>query len=87
LPLGESGTPVHERFGIDKVSKGMRMPTTSMFTLKVRVDDGDIDPQGHVNNLAFVRFVQEVAVAHWRAVASPELRAAVTWVVRRHEIE
>jgi acyl-CoA thioester hydrolase len=63
------------------------MSTTPTFTLTIRVTDGDIDPQGHVNNVAFVRFVQEVAVAHWRAVASPELRAAVTWVVRRHEIE
>jgi acyl-CoA thioester hydrolase len=34
-----------------------------------------------------LRLVQEAAVAHWRAVASPELRAAFTWVVRRHEIE
>lgn len=63
------------------------MPTPPTFTLTVQVTDGDIDPQGHVNNVAFVRYVQEAAVAHWRAVASPELRAAFTWVVRRHEIE
>ncbi|MFO0825369.1 MAG: acyl-CoA thioesterase [Gemmataceae bacterium] len=55
--------------------------------MTLRVSDDDIDPQGHVNNVSFLRFVQEAAVAHWRSVASPELRAAVTWVVRRHEIE
>ncbi len=62
-------------------------PTAAPFTLKLRVSDDDIDPQGHVNNVSFVRFVQEAAVAHWRAVVSPEMRAAFTWVVRRHEIE
>ena len=62
------------------------MPTEP-FTLTFRVPDGDIDPQGHVNNVAFVRYVQDAAVAHWRAAAPADVRAAVTWVVRRHEIE
>ncbi|MBM3982994.1 MAG: acyl-CoA thioesterase [Planctomycetes bacterium] len=57
------------------------------FVLPVRVADADIDRQGHVNNVAFVRFVQDVAVAHWLAVAPPDVQAAFTWVVRRHEIE
>ena len=63
------------------------MPATPVFTLALRVPDADVDRQGHVNNVAFVRYVQEVAEAHWRAVASAELRAAFTWVVRRHEVE
>jgi acyl-CoA thioester hydrolase len=62
------------------------MPATPTFTLVVRVGDADV-AQGHVNNVAFVRYVQEVAVGHWRAVAPPELQAAFTWVVRRHEVE
>jgi acyl-CoA thioester hydrolase len=57
------------------------------FTLTVRVAEGDIDRQGHVNNVAFVRLVQEVAVAHWRAVAPADAQAAFAWVVRRHEVE
>jgi acyl-CoA thioester hydrolase len=63
------------------------MSAAPTFTLTLRVPDDDIDRQGHVNNVAFVRYVQEVAVAHWRAVAPADLQAAVTWVVRRHEIE
>ena len=62
------------------------MPTADVFTLTMRVPDADIDPQGHVNNVAFVRYVQDAAVAHWRAVAPADVRAAVAWVVRRHEI-
>ncbi len=57
------------------------------FTVSLSVTAADIDVQGHVNNVAFVRFVQDAAVAHWSAVAPPEFRAAYTWVVRRHEVE
>jgi acyl-CoA thioester hydrolase len=63
------------------------MTALQAFTLSFRVPEGDIDRQGHVNNVAFVRYVQEAATAHWLSVAPPELRQAFTWVVRRHEIE
>ncbi len=57
------------------------------YTLAFRVPEEDIDRQGHVNNVAFVRYVQDVAVAHWQAMAPAEVQSAFTWVVRRHEIE
>ena len=59
----------------------------SIFEHPIRVPEGDIDPQGHINNVAFVRYVQDTAVAHWRTVAPHELQTAFTWVVRRHEVE
>src|SRR5215204_5903437 len=62
-------------------------PPPTAFTLPLRVVEADIDPQGHVNNVAFVRYIQEAAVAHWRALAPAEVQSAVTWVVRRHEVE
>jgi acyl-CoA thioester hydrolase len=57
------------------------------FTLPVRVAASDIDRQGHVNNVAYLRYVQDAAAAHWLAVAPREIRESVAWVVRRHEIE
>ena len=63
------------------------MPNEPRFTLSIRVTDADIDPQGHINNVAFLRFVQDAAVAHWTAIAPEEIRRVFTWVVRRHEIE
>ena len=63
------------------------MPAAPKYTLALRVPDADIDRQGHVNNVAFVRYIQDVAVAHWTAVAPDAVRAAFTWVVRRHELE
>lgn len=47
----------------------------------------DIDALGHVNNAVWVRWVQDVATAHWMAVARPEDLAAYIWVVIRHEID
>ena len=46
-----------------------------------------IDELGHVNNAVWVQWVQQVAVAHWEAVANPEHRDAYFWVVVRHEID
>jgi acyl-CoA thioester hydrolase len=34
-----------------------------------------------------VKWIQDVAVAHWHAVAAPEHAQAYIWVVTRHEID
>ena len=57
------------------------------FEMTVSVLPGDIDEQNHVNNTVYLRWVQEVATAHWRAVASPQARGNIGWVVLRHEID
>jgi acyl-CoA thioester hydrolase len=47
----------------------------------------DIDAMGHVNNIVYVGWIQAVAAAHWLAMATPEERALIAWVVVRHEID
>ena len=47
----------------------------------------DIDELGHVNNAVWIRWVQEIAIAHWRAVADPAHLDRFVWVVTRHEID
>jgi len=59
----------------------------SPFEMTVSVLPGDIDRQNHVNNTVYLRWVQEVATAHWQAVASPEAQKNIGWVVLRHEID
>jgi acyl-CoA thioester hydrolase len=46
-----------------------------------------IDELGHVNNTVWVDWIQQIATAHWAAVASPEHQAQYIWVVTRHEID
>lgn len=58
-----------------------------MFLHSFSVGASDIDEQGHVNNVAYLRWVQEVAVAHWRDAASEEMLAKYSWIVVRHEID
>lgn len=55
--------------------------------MTVAVLPDDIDEQDHVNNAVYLRWVQNVATAHWRALASAEAQRAIGWVVLRHEID
>jgi acyl-CoA thioester hydrolase len=57
------------------------------FSHNFLVQPGDIDEQGHVNNVAYVKWVQDVAVAHWFHIATDEQKAKYVWVILRHEID
>jgi len=58
-----------------------------IFELRIPVLEEDIDVLGHVNNVVYVRWVQDAAVAHWQAAAPVEDQACLRWVVIRHEID
>ena len=57
------------------------------FELAVVVESSDIDQLGHVNNVTYLRWVQDIAVAHWTAAASKEDQDKLLWIVLRHEID
>ena len=56
-------------------------------TLTFTAQPAHIDELGHVNNTVWVQWLQDIATAHWAAVASPAHQAAYVWVVTRHEID
>jgi acyl-CoA thioester hydrolase len=58
-----------------------------MFSKTFTPTQSDIDELGHVNNAVWVRWIQDMATAHWNAVAAPDHIAAYIWVVTRHEID
>jgi acyl-CoA thioester hydrolase len=60
---------------------------TDPFELPIRVEASDIDELGHVNNVTYVKWVQDAAVAHWTTVAPADAQAKLLWVVLRHEID
>ena len=37
--------------------------------------------------MVYLRWVQEIAIAHWRVLASSAAQGAISWVVLRHEID
>jgi acyl-CoA thioester hydrolase len=60
------------------------------FRLEVTVQPSDIDNLGHASNIVYLRWVQEVALAHSTALGLAEsdyLALGKAWVVRKHEIE
>ena len=61
--------------------------SSARFEMTIPVLPGDIDEQNHVNNTVYLRWIQDVATAHWRAVASPKAQETIGWVVLRHEID
>lgn len=47
-----------------------------------------IDENGHVNNVAYVQWMQDIAVEHYASIGGIEAQGPdATWVVREHKIE
>ncbi len=57
------------------------------FSQSFSVAAADIDAQSHVNNVAYVRWIQDVAVAHWFSATTEAEREKYIWMVTRHEID
>ena len=57
------------------------------FTRTFTARPEDIDELGHVNNAVWVRWIQDMALAHWYALAPVEHQEKYIWVVIRHEID
>lgn len=67
-----------------------RASTSAAHSIVLHVGDGDIDELGHASNIAYVRWIQDVAVAHSRAVGldfDTYRELGAVFVVRRHEID
>ena len=57
------------------------------FERDIAVRPEDIDQLGHVNNVTYVRWIQDMAVAHWTAIAPEADQKKLLWIVLRHEID
>ncbi len=62
-------------------------PNAAAFEILLAVEPADLDELGHVNNVTYVRWIQDAAVAHWRALAPAADQEKVRWIVLRHEID
>lgn len=70
--------------------RSSKPPATPEFALELTVAAADVDALGHVNNIVYVRWLQDVATAHATAVGCTHaelLRIGAVFVVRKHEIE
>ncbi len=57
-----------------------------VFYLPITVAPDDIDELNHVNNIVYLRYVQDAAIGHWKTVPQ-EIASQIIWMARRHEID
>ena len=57
------------------------------FVLTRLVEADDLDERAHVNNVVYLRWVQDAASAHWSALAPEGASDEIAWVALRHEID
>ena len=53
----------------------------------ITIKKEDIDALQHINNVAYLRYVQGAAEAHWHKMADESLLKQYVWVALRHEID
>lgn len=58
-----------------------------VFEIPIEVLPQDIDDNDHVNNVVYLKWIFDVALAHWNVSASDEMKATYGWVATRHEID
>jgi len=58
-----------------------------VFRLDFEPTPADIDENGHVNNVVYLRWAQDLGVAHWRSLAPAEEQDRWAWVALRHEVD
>lgn len=66
------------------------IPPDGAYRHPILVEPGDIDELGHANNVVWVRWINEAAIAHSRSVGFDRetyFSMRVIWVVRRHDVE
>lgn len=62
---------------------------SSIFQFNIEVTEKEVDRNGHVNNVVYIQWMQDAAIAHALASGCTQasLAAGATWVVRTHHIE
>ena len=63
------------------------LPST-IYSKAIVIPASVIDENGHVNNVAYVQWMQEMAIEHYAALGGPDAQKPCgTWFVREHRVE
>ena len=65
------------------------MTISNIYSKTFIIPANAIDENGHVNNVAYVQWMQDIAVEHYESMGGnkPMQLVNATWVVREHRIE
>lgn len=62
---------------------------TQVYQYKLTVPESAVDVNGHVNNIEYIRWMQDAAILHsdFQGCTKATINVGATWVVRTHHIE
>lgn len=64
------------------------MSISSIYSKIITIPKSAIDENGHVNNVMYVQWMQDIAVEHYASIGGIEAQGSEsTWVVREHKVE
>jgi acyl-CoA thioester hydrolase len=64
------------------------MPISAIYSKLFTIPQSAIDENGHVNNVAYVQWMQDIAVEHYESIGGIEAQGEdATWFVHEHKIE
>jgi len=64
------------------------MPLSPAYSKTITIRQSAIDENGHVNNVTYVQWMQDIAVEHYASIGGIEAQGLdATWVVRSHRVE
>ncbi|MEP5612659.1 MAG: thioesterase family protein [Cyclobacteriaceae bacterium] len=58
-----------------------------VYSKTIEVKKEDLDEVNHVNNVVFLRWVQDISKEHWESKTDEQITSKMFWVVRSHHIE
>jgi acyl-CoA thioester hydrolase len=64
------------------------MPISAVYRKVISIPPSAIDENGHVNNVVYIQWMQDIAVEHYASIGGIEAQGPdATWVVREHKVE
>jgi acyl-CoA thioester hydrolase len=63
------------------------MANNPIFTYSFTIPESAIDENGHVNNVAYVQWMQDAAIRHPESVTEYKPPENTTWYAREHRVE
>lgn len=64
------------------------MPISPTYTKTIIIPSSAIDENGHINNVVYVQWMQDLALEHYASIGGIEAQGPdSTWVIRKHSVE
>lgn len=61
--------------------------SNNSYSYTILVSENEIDELNHVNNMHYLKYVQNAAKIHWEKLSNHTINKKYVWVVLRHEID